>query len=154
MSIQIRVVNVNEVLRDMRIKMDDVKDDVRRAVAIAANDIRNEAIDRVPVNTGELRASIGIEYTNAGLGAVIGTNAPHSKWIEKGRGPGFPPLAPILYWVQRKLGIRDKTAKSVAFLIARKIGRVGFKAQPFLGPAYDRAIPRFLSRLRQLRNRR
>lgn len=152
--IQVKVLNLNSVLRDLDIKLEDVKGDVRREVAIAANNIRNEAIDLAPVNTGELRASIGIEYSKMGLAAVIGTNAPHAKWIEKGRGPGFPPLAPILYWVQRKLGIRDKTAKSVAFLIARKIARVGFKAQPFLGPAYDRAIPRFMERLRQLRYKR
>lgn len=150
--ITVKVLNLREVMRDLDLKIRETDRDVQKEIAIAANNIRNEAIDLVPVNTGELRASINIEYTNTG--AIIGTNAPHSKWIEKGRGPGFPPLAPIEYWVRRKLGIRDKEAKSVAFLIARKIARVGFKAQPFLGPSYDLAIPKFLSRLRQLKYKR
>jgi hypothetical protein len=46
---------------------------------------------------------------------------------EFGRLPGkFPPLAPLVLWVKQKFGIGDeKQARSVAFLLARKIARRG-----------------------------
>ena len=47
--------------------------------------------------------------------------------LNSGRKPGtFPPIEPILDWVRGKLGISDeKEARSVAFVIARKISQSG-----------------------------
>lgn len=69
---------------------------------------------------------------------LIGSTVLHSRYIELGRGPGPVPLAPIIAWVRRK-GLAAGTntsAESIAFLIARKLRRVGFKARPVFGPAY------------------
>jgi len=51
--------------------------------------------------------------------------------IEYGRRPGArpPPSAALVPWVRDKLGYRGKQARSVAFLVARKIGERGIPAR-------------------------
>ena len=52
--------------------------------------------------------------------------------VREGTKPHFPPIEALIPWVRKKLGIGDaKQARSVAFLIARKISRVGNKANPY-----------------------
>jgi hypothetical protein len=47
-------------------------------------------------------------------------------------------VAPIALWVRRKLGISDeREARSVAFLIARKISRVGSKPRLFFKRGFE-----------------
>lgn len=65
-----------------------------------------------------------------------GPHVASAYWLEHGRNPGKqPPKDAILDWMKVK-GIRlpEKEAKQVAFLIARKIGQQGTKAQPFVSP--------------------
>lgn len=166
MSITVKVLNLNEVLRDLNLKMSEVKDDVKKEVAIASNDVRNGALDRVAVDTGALRASIRIEYYDKKMSSEIGSDLKYAQYIEKGRRHGYVPWLVIEQWVKRK-GIAglfsiktrkgskskksDSLIKTAIFFIRRKIMREGFKAQPFLGPAYDRAIPKFLTRLAMLK---
>lgn len=86
------------------------------------------------VNTGIMASSIthGVE-ANEKLGGTVRVFAQppadiYAGVMEFGRRPGArrPPLLPILFWVKTKLRISDeKQAKSVAFLIARKIGIKG-----------------------------
>jgi len=65
--------------------------------------------------------------------------ADYWKYIEYGRPPGKrPPINAILKWIQQK-GITPRSGKpmsqkSLAFLIARKIGRDGIKPRPVLFP--------------------
>ncbi len=57
---------------------------------------------------------------------------PYGVAVRKGTKPHFPPIAALIPWVRRKLGIGDeKQARTVAFLIARKISKVGTKANPY-----------------------
>ena len=60
---------------------------------------------------------------------TVGTPVLYGEVIELGRRPGQtpPPIAPLIPWVRSKLGIDDaKEQRSVAFAIARKIGKSGF----------------------------
>ena len=60
---------------------------------------------------------------------MVGSPLPYAEYVELGTKPHFPPIAPIEDWVQAKLNITDEDEKrDVAFLIARKISRVGTKA--------------------------
>lgn len=63
--------------------------------------------------------------------------------VERGRRPGKqPPTKALLLWVVRKLGISDaRRARSVAFLIARKIGRVGTTGASMFFQAAQRLDP-------------
>lgn len=59
---------------------------------------------------------------------MVASPLPYAEYVELGTKPHFPPIEPLVDWVMAKLGITDETeANSVAFLIARKIARVGTK---------------------------
>ena len=51
--------------------------------------------------------------------------------VRGGTRPHFPPSSALVDWVVVKLGIPLPAAKGVAFLIARKISRVGTKPNPY-----------------------
>ena len=94
-------------------------------------------------------------------GATIYNEAPYAGIIEDGRRPGAkaPPREAIARWVQRKLRVTAKEAKSVAFVIARSIKargllprRVMANAIPELTKAIlddvDRELKKVLERVR------
>lgn len=62
--------------------------------------------------------------------------APHSPFVEKGRGPGrFPPVKAIEDWIESKQGlpaIFKEKKKQFAFLIGRKIAQQGTKGSDIL----------------------
>lgn len=60
-------------------------------------------------------------------GADIHNNAPYAGIIEYGRRKGKkqPPLKPIAKWAQRRLGVSEQEARSLAFPIARAIKKRG-----------------------------
>ena len=51
--------------------------------------------------------------------------------VRGGTRPHFPPPSALYDWVVKKLGIPMPAAKGVAFLIARKISKVGTKPQKY-----------------------
>lgn len=92
-----------------------------------------EVARRTPTGVGGqagLRGSIHgevVSLSGTSVAGVVGTPLEYGEVVELGRRPGkFPPLAPIELWVRRKLGVPDAEARGVAFLVARKIARVGF----------------------------
>ena len=52
--------------------------------------------------------------------------------VRQGTRTHFPPYRALIPWVMRKLGISgEKEASRVAYLVARKISKVGTKANPY-----------------------
>jgi len=74
-----------------------------------------------------LRDTIFHKIERRGISArgVISTPAIYGEAVELGTKPHFPPVAPIQYWVEKKLGLSGEDAKSTAFLIARAISKRG-----------------------------
>ena len=69
--------------------------------------------------------------------------------IRGGTKPHFPPVAALIPWVIKKLGItNEKEARSVAFVIARKISKVGTKANPY----HERALRSSIGQIRHIVN--
>jgi hypothetical protein len=61
----------------------------------------------------------------------------HAWWVEYGRGPGKqPPFDKIMPWVLRHI---SPPTRSVAFLIARKIGREGIRPRRVMTSAWGQA---------------
>ena len=90
--------------------------------------LEGEVSGRTPVNFGSLLGSIfhDAEGQDGQLIGIVGTAISYGGPVEFGRLPGKqPPIDAIELWVRRKLGISGNEARSVAFLIARKIGREG-----------------------------
>jgi hypothetical protein len=74
--------------------------------------------------TGRLSDSLRYEATNEGLRVYA---LDYIYYLEKGRKPGKrPPVDALIPWVKaRGMATDDKQARSIAFLIARKIGENG-----------------------------
>lgn len=97
--------------------------------------MQHEVQDLMPVGaTGLTRASITADAFSTPTGAigVVASSQPAAVYLELGTKPHMPPVAALVPWVSAVMGLRDEDAKRVAFLVARKISRVGTKAQkPF-----------------------
>lgn len=68
-----------------------------------------------------------LEMRGESLWGMVGTPAVYGEPLEYGTRAHFPPLKPILFWVEKKLGLMGKEAKSAAFCIARAISKRGTK---------------------------
>ncbi len=104
---------------------------------------RGLIIPATPVGvSGMLRGGTAAEVsTSAGAFSIEGRVFNPSAYglpVELGRGAGKrqPPSSALELWVRRKLGVPDNRVKSVAFLIARKIGRQGTKAVEMFTKAF------------------
>jgi phage gpG-like protein len=64
--------------------------DIIEQVALSALKIEKDAKLAVPVDTGRLRSSIAVDFSNDRLGAEVGTNVEYSKDVEFGGGGRMP----------------------------------------------------------------
>ena len=78
-----------------------------------------------------------VEMRGEGAWGMVGTPAIYGESVEYGTRPHFPPLAPIRFWVEKKLGLSGKEAKSAAFCIARAISKRGTKGAHMFNKAFD-----------------
>lgn len=81
---------------------------------------------------------------------VVLNMAEYWKYIEHGTRPHFPPISAILKWVQVKPVVPRPDAngkipgeRSLAYLIARKISRVGTGGKPDLQEASEKTFSEF-----------
>jgi hypothetical protein len=78
-----------------------------------------------------------VETNGQAIMGLLGTPCAYGEPVEMGTSPHFPPIAPIQFWVEKKLGIVGKQAKSVAFLIARAISKRGTQGAHMFGKGFD-----------------
>lgn len=100
---------------------------------------------RGPETLGVYRGSLSqrlvakVEQSGKDTMASLGSPMIYARAWEYGRPPGKqPPSAPLALWAKRVLGVSEKEAQSVGFLIARSIGKKGRTARPFLRPALEK----------------
>ena len=105
-----------------------------------AMDLEREGKREAPAFRGHLRRSITrrVRLVAGGVRAIAGTNIPYARDLEEGRRPANPPTAAdLLPWVRHK-----RLPDEAAFPIARKIARVGPRANPFFARALAAVKPR------------
>lgn len=88
-----------------------------------------EVKDAMPRVTGMTAASVSSDAfsTPVGVIGVVGSSQPTAMFLELGTKPHMPPVEALVPWVKAVLGVEPKRARSVAFLVARKIARKGTK---------------------------
>lgn len=96
--------------------------------------LEREVKENTPVGIGGgggLKGSFSARGPNA-IGeetlGEIGSNLNYAVPVELGSKPHFPPVEPLADWARAKLGVPESEARSVGFLIARKISRKGTPA--------------------------
>lgn len=100
--------------------------------------VEREVKDGMPRVTGMTAASVVSDAfaTPMGVLGTVGSSQPSATFLELGTKPHMPPVEALIPWVKAVLGVEPKRARSVAFLVARKIARKGTKPKrPF-----DKAI--------------
>lgn len=113
-----------------------VREETVRAMTRSVVAIEADAKRRVPTDTHNLQRSITheVETGQEGIVGRAGTNVEYAEAVEFGRRAGAapPPSNALLGWMRRK-GIDE----SLAFVIARSIGRKGIAPRPYMKPGYD-----------------
>ena len=91
--------------------------------------LQREIAERTPVGAhGLLRNSIQAAVPTVladRVSGAVGSPLEYVVSVELGTKPHFPPLMPLVDWVEAKLGLRGDEAKGAAFGIARKIAKKG-----------------------------
>ena len=100
---------------------------------------------------GGLIATINSEVTGKGTPVVKGSVFHGSKYgdvVEKGRtaGKGMPPKGSLVRWLEVKLGLSQKEAQRIEFVVRRKIGLKGTKGAQM----FEKALTNNLGRLEQM----
>ncbi|CCH01989.1 phage protein, HK97 GP10 family [Fibrella aestuarina BUZ 2] len=113
-----------------------IKAELRQTTADTAVAMRDDARDRAPVETGELRSSIRFELTNGGLGFFLIADADHWPYIEFGTGGS----------VDIPAGFGDLAAR----FKGKGLKTVNLPARPFLIPAYLVHRQRYLDEIKRL----
>lgn len=104
---------------------------------------------------GGLLSTISEEMHGKGTPHIKGIVTHGSKYgdvIEKGREPGkrWPPEGSLLRWIEVKFGVGETEAKSIEFLVRKKIGEKGFKGAHM----FERAFNENFNRLDDIFSRR
>lgn len=101
--------------------------------------VEREVKELTPTTHGLLRGSISSEVSvgQDNVIGVVGTSMNYALPVEIGTRPHFPPIEPLIDWVRAKLGIPEREARGVAFLVARKISRVGTEGAHMFGRGFD-----------------
>lgn len=68
---------------------------------------------------------------------IVGTPLEHGVPVELGTKPHFPPIGPLTFWVEKKLGLAGEEAVSVAFAIAHTIAKRGTKGKKMFSNTLD-----------------
>lgn len=117
---------------------------------------RTNIVKRTPVGwSGALRGGYSTEIRRRGTKSPIGVIANpiiYHDFVEDGRGPGKrPPVTALIPWVASKLGVPPgPERRSVAFLVARKIGQAGTPAQKMVEEGWDETRDEIKPRLKKL----
>lgn len=130
---------------------------LEQTVAGITIDAEGGVIAATPVGaTGHARQSITHSFSGSGVmvqGRVFSTDVPvKTASLEHGRRPGkMPPRGPIELWVARKTGAQGAELHSIAFLVARAIGRRGTKGAGMFSKGADVARTSAAKRIPALR---
>ena len=172
-SVKMTSSDKQKFVKDLRKFTRQAEISVSKAIEDIAIYTASEARRLAPVGVAGILAG-SITTTKRGKYTYrVSTNTGYGLYVEFGRKPGkMPPVKaitgkeePLDLWVKRKgLGgtfsiktkrrtgnknTRAKQDEQMAFFVARKIGKKGTKAQPFMRPAFERARKRVFLELRK-----
>jgi hypothetical protein len=127
-----------------------VAEEQTRAMRYAVLRAKGEIVPLTPANTGLSRKSIATDLRGdqmdltgrvfSPLGHMLPLEA-GARWPQKG-----PPLEPLRLWAERKFGASEGEARSIAFLVSRKLKRFGLVSRRMFSGGYKLAKPAITAR--------
>lgn len=113
----------------------DIKTEIINAIEDAADTIVIKAVERVPVDLGVLKQSIGNEPKNGGLNYIIFVGAEYAPYIEFGTGVSVEVPPELQDYALQFKGAGNK--------------KVNLPARPFLFPAYFEERAKLIKTLKE-----
>lgn len=140
MNISISVGDLAAISRGLREAPEVTNRFLTEAMTEATLLVEREWKEKVPKVSSLTAGSIisDVASTPVGVLGVVGSSQASALFLELGTKAHMPPVEALVPWVKAVLGITEpKEAKSVAFLVARKIARDGTEAKRPLERAVD-----------------
>lgn len=109
--------------------------EARQIVARSTLSAESTAKQLAPVQTGNLRSSIGSRFKNSGLTGIVEATAAHAAYVEFN-------TRPHIIRAKRAKYLRFKKGGSIHF--RKSVKHPGTTAQPFMRPALDAERPHFI----------
>lgn len=134
MSLHLTMAGLDALQRGFAAAPDMTRRELLAAATEATLLVEREVKERIPKVTGMTAASVASDawITPVGVIGLVGTSQPSALFVEEGTKPHMPPVDALVPWVRAVLGVEPARARSVAFLVARKIARKGTEPQrPF-----------------------
>lgn len=107
-----------------------------------------------PVGAGPIHARDtifqNVNFHGENVVGIVGMPVMYGAPLEYGAKPHFPPVAPIMFWVEKKLGLAGKAAQSAAFCIARAISKRGTTGAHMFGKGFEMNEARVVAILNQI----
>ena len=128
-----------------------IQQNLDKAIVSATLLLWREVQSRTPQGVsgyqGGLISSILQEVIGKGTPSIKGMithGKPYGDVIEKGRstGKGMPPEGSLLRWLEVKLGLSEKEAKRIEFVVRRKIKAKGFEGAHMFEQAFKDNLSR------------
>jgi len=136
--------DISPVLRRQRTFPAAVQKVMTQAMRRATFTLEAEAAKRTPVGvgdsaTGHLRASITSEVrgTPARVRGIVGSPSDYGLAVELGSRPHWPPKGVMKRWAQLKLGLSEKKAGEIEYVLRRSISRKGTPAVKMFTTAFS-----------------
>lgn len=120
------------------------EEEISRALQEAGDYLVGEIADRTPVDQAELARSWLAEDPIKGpfgLSTLIGTSLDYAAAVEDGSKPHMPPVEPLVFWAEHRLGLSGDEAKAAAQAIAWKIKHHGTKGKHMVKDALHDGAP-------------
>lgn len=122
-------------VRKLAFDLSEAPAEIRRKAPAAVKktlfDIEADAQILAPVDTGNLKASIGTDMDADGLGGEAGPTADYGAMVEYGTEPH----------IIRAHGGFLRFVVGGRVIFARQVNHPGTRPQPYMGPAFDRNVP-------------
>ena len=121
----------------------ETENEAKATMNIIVNRLQNEVIQRTPRGVGGAAGLAGsifgeVQTLGKSITGIVGTPLEYGQVVELGRMPGkYPPVGALLSWVEKILGYSGKEAKSVEYLVARKIAKKGYKGKFMFRDAWN-----------------
>jgi len=144
MRIDLEIRDVNGIIERFPRAGQIIDRHTSRAMRATLDVVEESVSGETPVNTGNLRNGWTTEIhgrpTAAFYEGKVMNPVSYALPVETGRKPGkWPPIDAIEMWVIRKLGIAaGAESRSVAFVIARKIGESGTKGAYMMKRGFEK----------------
>jgi len=121
---------------------------IRRILERIGDEIIEEAQHNIAqqdlIETGYLLSdSFEKRWDDVDGSLLVGSKASYAAYVEYGARPHFPPILPILRWVEKVKGEYGTAAKKSAYAIANHIARYGQKATFFFRDAVLKVVARY-----------